>query len=66
MKNRSTYEKLSIYGFLGELASNLSSFSSNMKKLNVKEMSFPEWFETFGAWLEVGTESEEMFYGREV
>ena len=56
-------EILSIDDFRRELLANLDTFVVNMKSLNFKETTFPEWFETFMSWTEVGTDMEYEYYG---
>jgi len=34
-----------------------------MKRLKFPPTDFPDWFETFGAWLDVGTKEEHFVYG---
>jgi len=48
-----------------EMKDLLDSFHKNMKSLNFKSQSFPEWCETFLAWSEVGTDMEEIQWGCE-
>jgi hypothetical protein len=61
---RVSYEAVSIDEFIADLTNDSLSFATNMKKLSTDNMSFPEWYETFAAWLEVGTNEEEMMYHR--
>ena len=44
----------------------LPAFAENMKKLNLTEDTFPEWFDKFMGWMDVGTDMEEMCWGYEV
>jgi len=60
MKSRETYTKYSAEEFNQEVVGAFIHFIQNMDKLNVNSLSFPEWYETFGAWLEVNTDHEEM------
>lgn len=62
MSNRKSYKNISAEKFKVELQSNVMGFLSNMEHLKVGKLSFPEWYETFGAWLEVGTSMEEVYY----
>ena len=62
--NRGSYEKVSIDEFLKTLTEDAFRFAINMQILSTGEMSFPEWYETFAAWLEVGTAEEEMMFHR--
>jgi hypothetical protein len=62
MSDRESYEKISAKEFKAFIELNFISFLSNMEHLNIGELSFPEWYETFGAWLEVGTDMEETYY----
>lgn len=65
MSNRESYEKIPVEEFKEELERDLRDFLINMKHLNAMEdSSFPEWHEMFAAWLEVGTNEEEMTYHR--
>ena len=59
MKNRDDYKQYSLYEFLGQLTMDMGAFGKNMEHLKMKDMSFPEWYELFGAWLEVDTSMEE-------
>jgi len=49
--------------FEKELIENLNTFTINMKNLNFKSTTFPEWFETFMHWNEVNTDMEEEYHG---
>lgn len=64
MSNRDSYEKITIEEFVGQMTKVTFSFAVNMQNLETAAMSFPEWYETFAAWLEVGTSEEEMMYHR--
>jgi hypothetical protein len=65
MPNREKYIQLSIDEFINELKENADIFSNNMKNLKIGNMSFPEWFETLGAWAEVGTDFEKESFTSE-
>ena len=54
---------MKIEHFCEELVENLKMFEQNMKKENAKPQSFPEWYNMFGRWLEVGTEMEQEYWG---
>lgn len=62
MSSREDYRKYPIEDFESELTESLKVFIRNMNKLGINNISFPEWYETFGAWLEVGTSMEEESY----
>ena len=62
MKDRTNYRKYSLDEFSQELKNSVEYFIANMEKLDINNLSFPEWYETFGAWLEVGTSMEEISY----
>jgi len=64
LDKRKSYDKVSLEDFKWELEGNLRGFIENMKHLGVDSMSFPEWYETLAAWSEVGTDSENMMYGK--
>lgn len=64
MSIRDSYQKMSIEEFKEELESDIRGFVSNMLYLGRDDFSFPEWYESFGAWLEVGTDEEKMMYHR--
>lgn len=49
--------------FKKELSEYLKTFIINMKNLNVKPTTFPEWFEMFMDWSEVGTCMEKISFG---
>lgn len=51
--------------FQTEIMEHLPAFISNMKSLGKGQDSFPAWCETFMAWMEVGTDMEEMCWGYE-
>jgi len=51
--------------FTKELEANFPAFVQNMNNLKVKPQSFPEWYEMFGRWLEVGTDMEDEYWGDE-
>ena len=49
--------------FLEELRDNLEAFSQNMHNISPPlNRSFPHWYNTLGAWLEVGTDMEEEYW----
>jgi hypothetical protein len=67
MSKRDSYEKISISEFRSQLGGDIEGFETNIRVLSEKygiDRSFPEWYETFAAWLEVGTTEEEMMYHR--
>lgn len=49
--------------FQQEMEESLPAFVENMKRLNIEERRFPDWYTTFAAWLEVGTDQEEFVWG---
>lgn len=67
MSKRDSYEKISLSEFRSQLGEYVEVFETNIRKLNEKhgvDRSFPEWYETFAAWSEVGTGMEEVHYHR--
>ena len=62
MSDRKSYEKISIEDFKADLELSLMGYLANLKMLKVGDLTFPEWYESFGAWLEVGTSMEEVYY----
>jgi len=61
--DRKNYREIEGADFSAEVVGQLPYFIRNMKKLGVGPCSFPEWYELFGAWLEVGTGFEGSTYG---
>jgi hypothetical protein len=61
-KDRSDYRKYAVDEFTDDFLKNFKLFLVNMEKLGINDLSFPDWFELFGAWLEVGTDMEELSY----
>jgi hypothetical protein len=55
---------LSVESFFEKILDDLGHFVVNMNMLGNRKASYPEWYETFGAWSEVGTDMEEEFYGK--
>lgn len=66
MKPRNNYPKVSVDEFFNEMQENLVAFKENMLKLKMKPHSIPEWAEMLLAWMEVGTDCEEMCYSRDL
>lgn len=60
-------ENINVEKFKEELLENLEAFVKNMESHNKCcgdiTTTFPEWYETFMAWLEVGTDMEYSYYG---
>lgn len=62
MSDRKSYEKISLEDFKIDLLLSVEGYIANMNMLNVGETTFPEWYESLGAWMEVGTSMEEVCY----
>lgn len=56
---------MTIEEFTTELRIDLSAFYQNMKNQNAQPQTFPEWYNMFGRWLEVGTEMEDEYWSEE-
>lgn len=65
MSNRTNYSKYTVDEFADKLSADLAPFIDNMKHLGGGKISFPEWYETFGAWLEIETGVEEWYYNED-
>jgi hypothetical protein len=59
VRRRKDYPKQSIGEFVDEVTNYINIFANNMEVTGAKDTSFPDWYEMFGAWLEVGTDEEE-------
>lgn len=55
---------MSLEEFEADIKLSLMGYFENLKMLKAgsREITFPEWYESFGAWLEVGTTMEEVYY----
>jgi hypothetical protein len=50
--------------FILWLQKNIPAFEKNINDLHLPLLTFPEWYELFGKWLEIGTSKEERYYGK--
>ena len=50
--------------FSEKLLKEFQIYLENMRLLKPSTMSFPEWYEDFGRWLEVGTDMEYVYHGK--
>ena len=60
--SRKDYEKINVDRFAEQVKEAIDLFVYSMEMLKTSSYSFPEWYEMFGIWLEVGTVEEEMWY----
>ena len=49
---------MKIEEFIKVLSENAIIFEDNMNHLKMRPQTFPEWYNMFGAWLDVGTSME--------
>jgi len=54
---------MSATDFVDELKQCGETFKENMLRLKAGERTFPEWYEMFGRWNEVGTKMEKEYHG---
>ena len=54
---------MSIEEFEEQIKTSLPTFIQNMKNLGIETKSFPEWFEMYMHWSEVGTDMQEEYWG---
>ena len=54
---------ISVFDFVEELKECTDTFKENMIRLKAGNRTFPEWYEMFGRWNEVGTVMEKEYHG---
>lgn len=54
---------ISVFDFIEELKECGETFKENMMRLKAGDRTFPEWYEMFGRWNEVGTDMENQYHG---
>lgn len=62
MENNVSPRLMNIDEFVSMLEDEDYMFCLNMRESN-KQLTFPEWYELFGSWLEVGTSEENDYHG---
>lgn len=54
---------MTIKEFEEEIKKSVVTFAKNMENLNIESKTFPQWFEMYMRWSEVGTDMEEEYWG---